>query len=72
MSPLLATDRQSSREWQRRLVKNDVIMRKASLLQDCDSDHIPSVFGLVIGLLAEVLINLCLYSTCKKIHRAKL
>lgn len=33
-------------------MKNDVIMRKASLLQDRDGNHIPSVFfGVVIGLL---------------------
>ena len=58
MSLPLAADRHSSREWPRRLVRNDVIMRKASLPQDCDSDHVPSVFGVVIALLAEVLINL--------------
>lgn len=49
---LQPTSGQGSGEWQTRLVKNDVIMRKASLLQDRDGNHIPSVFfGVVIGLL---------------------
>lgn len=32
-----------------------LIMRKATQLQDCDSNHIPSVFGVVIGLLTKSL-----------------
>lgn len=59
-SPPLAVDRHTSRERWRCLAKNDVIRRKALLLQGCDSDHIPSVFGVVKELLTDN--SLCLYS----------